>query len=98
MSDFKKYDEDKPALHLIPCRAEEQVGRVCTYGAQKYGADNWEKGDEAARDRFVGGALRHINAFRQGKVLDEESGIHHLAHAAAAIMFALEIDLTLPGE
>lgn len=98
MSEFKKYDEDKPALHLMPCRAEEQVGRVLTYGAQKYGADNWDKGGEDGKDRYIGAALRHINAFRQGKVLDEESGIHHLAHAAASIMFALEIDLSRKEE
>lgn len=37
-----KYDGDKPMLDLIPPEAIMAIGRVMTYGAQKYGPNNWQ--------------------------------------------------------
>ena len=52
----------------------------------KYGADNW-KTIENAIPRYKDALHRHMNAFEQGKMDDEESGLSHLAHVAANAMF-----------
>jgi hypothetical protein len=53
------------------------------------GADNWRKVDQLER-RYMGAAMRHLNAFRQGETLDAESGLHHLAHAMCCLAFIIE--------
>ena len=35
--------------------------------------------------------LRHINLHRRGEEVDPESGLPHLAHAVACLMFLLEV-------
>lgn len=40
--DGLKYDDGKPRLDLIPPDAVMAIGYVMTYGAQKYGANNWQ--------------------------------------------------------
>ena len=37
--------------------------------------------------------MRHIFAHIDGSVLDEESGLSHLAHAICCLLFKLEIEL-----
>lgn len=36
-----KYDAGKPRLDLLPPKAILAIGEVMTYGAAKYGANNW---------------------------------------------------------
>lgn len=36
----KKFDNDKPMMNLLPFEALEEVAKVLTYGANKYGKDN----------------------------------------------------------
>lgn len=64
---------------LIPVNAIAELARVYGYGSQKYDDNNWRKG---YRWGLSYDALqRHINAFWSGEEYDEESGLHHLAHA-----------------
>jgi hypothetical protein len=42
--------------------------------------------------------LRHINAWRRGEKCDDESGLHHLAHALCNVAFLLELDIVPPPE
>ena len=86
-----KYDSGKPRLGLIPPYAERLVAEVLTFGANKYAEDNWRKVDNAHK-RYIDAALRHINAYRSGNVNDDESGLHHLAHAVCCLMFVMEFD------
>lgn len=37
-----KYDDGKPMPDLIPPDAVMAIGHVLTYGAQKYGPNNWQ--------------------------------------------------------
>ena len=90
MNNGKKYDADKPMMNLMPASAELEVAKVLTFGAKKYGAENWRR-VENADDRYMAAAMRHINAARRGEVLDDESGLNHLAHAACCLMFILEL-------
>jgi len=80
-----KHDDGKPRFDLIPPTALEEVAHVFTFGASKYSPGNWAKVPDY-RSRYLAAAYRHINAYHQGKILDDESGYTHLAHAAACLL------------
>ena len=73
-------DEGKLRLDLIPAEWVEGLGAVLTFGAQKYEDRNWEKG--MAWGKCLGPGLRHVFKWVRGETYDEESGLHHLYHAA----------------
>jgi hypothetical protein len=85
----------KPGVQWLPFQALEEVARVLDFGAGKYGRDNWRKG--ANWMEFAGSALRHIGKWLRGENLDQESLLHHLAHAACNCLFLLEYWLTETG-
>lgn len=87
----KKYDDGKLRYDLLPVKALRDVAQVLTFGAKKYGDNNWKI--TKPESRYIAAAMRHMEAYRDGEVLDPESGIHHLAHAACSLMFILQIDL-----
>lgn len=87
-SNGTKYDEDKPRTDLIPAGALMEIGRVFGFGAKKYGDHNWRLG--IAHSRLIAAALRHIMYYQQGQTFDEESGIHHIAHAAVNLLMLME--------
>lgn len=64
---------------LIPVEAIAELARVYGYGSQKYDDNNWRKGYKWGLSYDA--LQRHINAFWAGEEYDEESGLHHLAHA-----------------
>ncbi len=80
-----KLDGAKNRLELVPPDAIEGLGRVLTYGAQKYPAHNWARG--MAWSRVYGAALRHLAAFWGGEDLDAESELPHLEHALCCLAF-----------
>lgn len=82
-----KYDEGKPAWDLLPYDALEDVADVLTYGASKYARRNWEKGMDWGR--LLRASVGHLAKFMMGEANDTESGKHHLAHAAADVLFVL---------
>tara|TARA_R110000850_G_scaffold11976_4_gene40740 strand:+ start:20250 stop:20531 length:282 start_codon:yes stop_codon:yes gene_type:complete len=88
----KKHDTGKPRYNLIPVFSNQELAKVLTFGAEKYGAENWRKVDNA-EDRYLSAAMRHIEAYRMGEITDQESGLHHLAHANACLSFITEVDL-----
>tara|TARA_Y100001963_G_scaffold66763_1_gene93048 strand:- start:2453 stop:2731 length:279 start_codon:yes stop_codon:yes gene_type:complete len=84
MGEGRKFDKDKIQYDLICPFFLEDVARVLTHGAIKYDRYNW-KGVES--HRYVAALMRHFEAFRKGESFDNDSGCHHLAHAAVNIMF-----------
>lgn len=88
----KKHDQGKPDYSLIPSKAELEVVRVLTYGAEKYDRHNWRHVEDAA-DRYFAAARRHMSAVRRGELYDEETGVHHYAHAICCLLFLLEIEI-----
>ena len=84
-----KHDHGKPILGAIPPHAELAVGRVLTFGAEKYARGNWDNVEDH-ENRYMDAALRHLNAHRRGEINDGESGESHLAHAACCILFMLD--------
>ena len=55
-----KYDGEKPELGLLSRYMIEEVGKVLTFGGQKYGKHNWRLGIQVQRN--INAALRHIFA------------------------------------
>jgi len=83
-----KHDEKKLRIDLISSEAIEELGKVLTYGCEKYGDRNWEKGIKFSR--VYAAILRHlVLGWWQGKDNDEESGINHLSHALTGLMFLI---------
>ncbi len=82
----RKDDQEKNRLDLIEPEFIEGVGKVLTFGANKYEPNNWQKVEDA-EDRYYAAALRHLIAWRKGEKTDPESGLSHLYHVACNIMF-----------
>lgn len=106
MSGFSKHDGGKAPLDLLPPRALAQAARAMGHGAGKYGVWNWTRCDEPRR--FAAAALRHIYAQTAhwcdaddergaSLAIDPESGLPHLAHAAASVLILLDLMLMEKG-
>lgn len=88
-----KYDSGKPKMSLIPPDALVEVGKVMTFGAEKYDENNWRKGINY--ERLLSAAERHIVKFGSHlwDDVDEESGVNHLAHAVVNLLMLLQFEL-----
>lgn len=73
----------KTPLGLIPASAMEEAARVHALGADKYGPWNWRDTGVSAMT-YVHAIMRHLNAWRDGEDIDNESGVSHIAHIAAS--------------
>jgi hypothetical protein len=89
-----KFDQGKVRWDTIPVEPLNEVMRVLDYGAKKYARDNWRTG--MPYGRVFSSLMRHILAWWGGEDRDPETGIHHLAHAAANCLFLLEWAKTHP--
>lgn len=83
----KHFDEGKTRYDLHPVTALKAIADVWEYGSNKYDDYNWAKGMPWMK--MVGSTLRHVNKWILGEDLDDESGLHHLAHAGCDIMILL---------
>jgi hypothetical protein len=81
----KKFDTGKARYDLIPPEIEEAIAKVLTFGAEKYGERNWEKGMKWGRPYAA--LRRHMAAWWSGETNDPETGMSHLWHAACCIAF-----------
>ena len=85
----RKYDNGKLRWDLLPWNEVEEIVKVVTYGANKYGDNNWKELENAKR-RYSAALIRHFVAwYAKGEKLDSESGLHHLAHLACNTLFLL---------
>jgi hypothetical protein len=81
-----KFDNGKLRWDLLPLNAIEDTVKVLTFGANKYGPNNWQQVDDA-ENRYFAALMRHIKAYRTGEKIDPESGIDHIAHAICNLVF-----------
>ena len=93
---FVKHDHAKLRWSLLPLKAAEATVEVLEIGAQKYSDDNWRNCPDSVR--YWDAALRHLMSWKMGEKHDEESGKNALAHAAASILFLLELELEKNSE
>ena len=85
---FQKFDGKKNRLELIEPEFIEGLGRILSFGADKYEADNWKLASSEEDQRRIYGALqRHLMAYRKGEKIDAETGESHLYHACCNLMF-----------
>ena len=94
----RKDDSAKLRYSLLPVGTVNQVVQVLEYGAStKYEIDNWQK-VPSSRTRYYDAAMRHIDAWWNGELLDldkdGQKGSHlpHLAHAICCLMFLMYFD------
>ena len=85
MEEFIKYDSGKPMISLVEPRFIEDIAKVLTFGAEKYGIENWQMCDDPRR--YHDALLRHLIAYAKGEESDSETNISHLAHAGCCLMF-----------
>jgi hypothetical protein len=94
----RKFDTGKPDWALVPADEMEDVVRVFTMGAEKYGRENW-KSVENGMFRYFSAMMRHIRAYKkymetgdESELYDKESGLHHLSHAMTNAVFLMWLD------
>jgi hypothetical protein len=80
-------DPKKLPLSLVPPELVEQAARVMAFGARKYARGQWMRGMGFSSPTDA--LKRHIQAWERGEDVDADSGLPHLAHAAACISFLL---------
>ena len=89
-----KHDQGKVRAGLVlqdfACALEE-VCEVGTFGAEKYTDHGWLDVPNAS-DRYEDAMIRHYLAHCQGKQIDRESGLSHLAHMAWNVLAILELE------
>jgi hypothetical protein len=88
----RKNDEGKLKWDLLPYESVEKIVEVMTYGYYKYGEDpdtaNWKKVENPI-SRYFAAAMRHLVAWKTGEKYDPETGMNHLSHAAANLLFLI---------
>lgn len=87
----QKADSGKPRPTLLPVDSLLAITDVLEFGATKYGKDNW-KSVPNATERYSDALMRHVYAYLQGERKDAESGLQHLAHAGACLLFLLHFE------
>lgn len=83
-----KYNNGKPQLDLLPAEPLRQIARALEFGCQKYDKHNWRKG--MPWTEAYAAACRHLLDFIEGEDFNPESGLPHVAHAGANILFLLQ--------
>ncbi len=90
-----RYNSKKLRFDLLPADALTELVKVYTQGAQKYEPRNWELG--LSWTETSGSLLRHLFKFMMGEKIDEDSGLHHMAHAAWNAITLLAMSLRDAG-
>lgn len=90
ITDGLKHDGGKARLDLVPPEIIEAVGKVMTFGAQKYGENSYKQVDPK---RYRAALMRHICKWlKNPHGIDTDSGLPHLWHVACNVAFLLELD------
>ncbi len=83
--------DGKLMWELLPLQDVEDVVRVFTAGAQKYGVDHWQKLPNGYQ-RYKAAMFRHLLEFEKGNWTDEETGCIHLAQVVWNAIALLHIE------
>lgn len=86
-----KYDIGKARFDLIEPEFEEAIANILTMGADKYAPNSWQHVEDG-KNRYYAALRRHLNAWRKGEKIDQESGMSHLVHVACNVMFLMHFE------
>lgn len=81
-----KFDSGKLRYSLVPPETTRALAQVLTFGAQKYAPNNWQLVEDG-ETRYLDALYRHLEAYRLGEEIDQESGLPHLSHALTNVAF-----------
>jgi hypothetical protein len=88
MAHATRYNQNKPMIHLVTGKYIRGTAEVMTFGAKKYGENNWRKGLTVSS--VIDSAMRHLLKIADGEDIDDESGQEHWKHLSANVMFLSE--------
>lgn len=89
-----KQDNGKLRYDLLPFDAVDEVVKVLNYGINKYPKpeENWRVNSKKEDiPRYEAALLRHMSAHMQGELIDEESGLPHMAQIATNALFIIAL-------
>jgi len=90
-----KLDQGKNRLGLVMfgfAKALQEVGKVGTYGAQKYSDNGWMQVPDGQR-RYTDALMRHLMKEEEGEEIDPETNLRHAAQVAWNALSRLELML-----
>ena len=87
----RKDDAGKDPWGLLPWDAARAIVKILRFGAQKYGARNWERGMDWSRPYDA--CMRHLTAWHMREEGDAETGFSHLWHAGCCIVFLIAYEI-----
>jgi|GEM_PF-904221 len=90
-----KLDQGKNRLGLVMfgfAKALQEVGKVGTYGAQKYSDNGWMQVPDGQR-RYTDALMRHLMKEAEGEEIDPETNLRHAAQVAWNALSRLELML-----
>lgn len=79
----------KPDLSLVSGTMLAHVAAALQDGLDKYGLANWRQIAVQART-YSAASSRHVKLWEDGEDFAPDSGVHHLAHAAATLLIILD--------
>lgn len=89
MNKDQKTGKGKLRWDLLPWESVEDVVKVINFGSTKYEPNSWRRMDAESDNRYFSALMRHLVQWRAGELIDSESGLPHLAHAACNVLFLL---------
>ena len=84
--------KSKPGLSDIPLWFLWEIGKAMRDGKNKYGHFNWRAAGTNL-SVYLDAMWRHITAWLDGEERAQDSGVHHLAHAAACLIILADAKL-----
>lgn len=79
------YGDRKVPFTTLPLGPVAEVGLAMLEGARKYGRHNYRV-EGVRASTYIDAAMRHLAAFWEGEDIDPDSGLSHLAKAAACCL------------
>lgn len=82
---------------LLPLSEIEDIVKVYTAGAEKYGENQWQTLTDGI-NRYKAALLRHLVEFDKGNEIDEDTQCRHLAQVAWNAIAMLHLSKKLKTE
>lgn len=84
--------DNKVMMELLPWPELEEIAKVFTAGAKKYGPNRWQNLPDGY-ERYKGAMLRHLTEVEKGNAIDTDTGCMHAAQVAVNAIFMLSYKL-----